>query len=208
MDSVKKNDKLISLGVLLLTVVFVFVLTRSFFLSFASSYPLLGGFIKFFFLASLGDFIGLRIKSKQWSLPKNILLKALIWGLIGLVIVIMFSIFEGGVLAILDKGILPNIDNSIYQAFLISLFMNAIFAPTMMAFHRVSDTYLDGSNSIKEAVSKVDWVHFYQFVILRTIPFFWIPAHTITFILPSEYRVIFAALLGVILGLLLSIFKK
>ena len=208
MEFAKKNDKLISLGVVVLTVVFVFILTRQFFLGFASNYPLFGGFIKFFFLASLGDFIGLRIKSKAWQLPKNIFFKAVIWGLIGSVIVIMFGIFEGGVIALLDKGVLPNVDSAIYQAFLISLFMNAIFAPTMMAFHRVSDTYLDGASSVKDAIVKTDWVHFYQFVILRTIPLFWIPAHTITFIMPSEYRVIFAALLGIVLGLLLSIFKK
>ena len=39
----------------------------------------------------------------------------------------------------------------------------------------------------------------------KTIPFFWIPAHTITFLLAPQYQVLFAALLGVMLGILLSV---
>jgi len=43
------------------------------------------------------------------------------------------------------------------------------------------------------------------FVFKKTIPFFWYPAHTITFLLPGDTRVLFAALLGVALGVLLAI---
>lgn len=39
----------------------------------------------------------------------------------------------------------------------------------------------------------------------KTIPFFWFPAHTITFLLPGDARVLFAALLGVVLGIFLAI---
>jgi hypothetical protein len=42
-------------------------------------------------------------------------------------------------------------------------------------------------------------------VFKKTIPFFWYPAHTITFLLPSEQRVLFAALLGIALGVLLAL---
>jgi len=38
-----------------------------------------------------------------------------------------------------------------------------------------------------------------------TIPFFWIPAHTITFLLPGEYRILFAAVLGIVLGVFLAV---
>ena len=34
---------------------------------------------------------------------------------------------------------------------------------------------------------------------------FWIPCHTITFVLPTELRVLFAAALGVVLGSILAI---
>ena len=38
-----------------------------------------------------------------------------------------------------------------------------------------------------------------------TIPLFWIPAQTITFLLPEDYRVLFAAFLSIVLGVLLAI---
>jgi hypothetical protein len=208
MDFVKKYDKLVSLAVVILIMLFVFILSRSFFLDFNSANPIFGGFIKFFILASFGDFVSYRLRNKIWGIPKNILIKAIIWGIIGIVIVYMFKIFPAGVAALQDQSLLPFRGSELGTAFLISLFMNVIFAPTMMAFHKISDTYLDLEDKKVNPVKEVDWVHFYKFVILKTIPLFWIPAHTITFILPGEYRIIFAAVLGIMLGLLLTIFKK
>jgi hypothetical protein len=43
---------------------------------------------------------------------------------------------------------------------------------------------------------------------VKTIPIFWIPAHTITFLLPSEYRVLSAAFLSIALGTILAFAKK
>ena len=43
------------------------------------------------------------------------------------------------------------------------------------------------------------------FVFKKTLPFFWVPCHTITFVLPTELRVLFAAALGVVLGSILAI---
>lgn len=208
MDFAKKHDKLLSLLVALLTVILVFIITRNFFLDFAGAYPLLGGFVKFFVLASIGDFIGARFRNKQWIIPKNMFFKALVWGFIGIVIVFMFKIFPAGILELQSKNILPFAGNNIATALFISIFMNLTFAPTMMAFHRISDTYLDGAESITAAIKKVDWSRFVNFVVFKTIPIFWIPAHTITFLLPLEYQVIFAAVLGIVLGLILSLFKK
>jgi hypothetical protein len=45
-------------------------------------------------------------------------------------------------------------------------------------------------------------------VFKKTIPLFWYPAHTITFLLPAEQRVLFAALLGIVLGVLLAVSTK
>ncbi len=208
MDFAKKYDKLLSLLVALLTVILVFTVTREFFLNFASNNPLIGGFIKFFILASIGDFIGARLTNKQWIIPKNMFFKALVWGFIGIVIVFMFKIFPAGIVELQSKNILPFAGNNFATALFISIFMNLTFAPTMMAFHRISDTYFDGAESISAAIKKVDWSKFVNFVVFKTIPIFWIPAHTITFLLNPEYQVIFAAVLGIVLGLILSLFKK
>ena len=43
---------------------------------------------------------------------------------------------------------------------------------------------------------------------VKTIPFFWVPAHTITFMLPPEYQIVMAAYLSVALGIILGIMPK
>lgn len=204
------RDKLQTVGVALFTVLAIYIVTRNFFLTFAAEYKLLGGFVKFFVLASIGDFISIRLKSGTWILPKNMFFKAVVWGFIGMVIVIIFGIFSGGVASLQAVGVLPFEGGLIATAFFISFFMNLTFAPTMMAFHRMTDTYLDMKYDKEDitfvgTIGVIDWSRFFKLVIVRTIPLFWIPAHTITFMLGKEYQVIFAAVLGIFLGLLLGL---
>lgn len=208
-----KKDHIISLIVFITTVLLIYIVTRDFFLSFVGAFPLIAGFVKFFVLATIGDFIGLRIKSGKWGRPNYLIMKAIIWGFIGVVIVLMFNIFPAGVEYLQSESILPFEGNILATALFISILMNTTFAPTMMAFHRITDTYLnlrsqDKKTTFKNAVDDIKWNQFFSFIVLRTIPLFWIPAHTITFLLPSEYRVIFAAVLGIFLGLILGIFKN
>lgn len=189
----------------------IFFVTREFFLSFAENYPLGSGFIKFFFLASFGDLIALRIKRNQWKVPVGFLYKAIVWGLIGIIIVLIFGIFTEGVVYLQFADILPFKGNHVMSAFLISLLMNFTFAPTMMTFHRISDSYIEQRRfriPLSEVIQNIDFKQFFTFTVLKTIPFFWVPAHTITFLLPKEYRVIFAAILGIFLGLLLGLFRS
>ena len=83
-----------------------------------------------------------------------------------------------------------------------------------MALHKCSDTYLDiraaGKRKISLAnvIHKVDWEKFASFTLLRTVPLFWIPAHTLTFMLPAEYQVAMAAALSVALGIILNLKRK
>ncbi|GFR35173.1 Mpv17/PMP22 family protein [Thermobrachium celere] len=86
-----------------------------------------------------------------------------------------------------------------------------------MALHRITDTYIDLGQgklslilktNLKDVVNKIDWYGYISFVVLKTIPFFWVPAHTITFLLPSEYRVLMASFLSIALGAILSIAKR
>lgn len=208
-----KKDYIISVFMFAVTSLLIFIVTRDFFLDFASDFKLLGGFIKFFFLASIGDFIAYRIKNKEWNIPSYMLVKAIVWGLIGIVIVIMFTIYPLGVENLQEGNILPFYGNSLFFALFSSILMNLTFAPTMMTFHRVSDTYLNLRKSNKnitlnETMDSINFRKFFNFAIFRTIPLFWIPAHTITFLLPEEFRIIFAAVLGIFLGLLLGIFNN
>ena len=104
-----------------------------------------------------------------------------------------------------------------FKAFYTSAIMNLAFAPTFMAFHRFTDTTIDmvcgegrnfGDIRLAEVTSRIDWQGFVSFVVLKTIPLFWIPAHTITFLLPPEYRILVAASLSFALGAILAYAKR
>jgi hypothetical protein len=51
----------------------------------------------------------------------------------------------------------------------------------------------------------MNWDVMWGFVFTKTIVFFWIPAHTINFLLPPEFRVLVAAILGIVLGIILAV---
>ena len=84
-----------------------------------------------------------------------------------------------------------------------------------MTFHKVTDTHVLNNNGtlkgfltpikLGDIMASLDWKTLWNFTFKKTIPFFWIPAHTITFLLPTDFQVLFAALLGICLGVLLSI---
>lgn len=105
--------------------------------------------------------------------------------------------------------------DKLWIALTISVAMNTIFAPVFMTFHKITDTHiLDCGGSprslltpipMTRIITHLNWDAQWNFVFKKTIPFFWYPAHTITFLLPGEMRVLFAAILGVVLGVLLAI---
>lgn len=189
--------------------------THVLFVNFTSAQPYIGGFIKFALLATMGEMLVVRLSTGNWKKAPGFIWRVIIWGLLGIVITLIFSIFSGGVTTALESGMLIGKGNTFAFAFFTSLLMNCTFAPTMMAFHRYTDTYLDlkygeGVNkpTVEAVVARIDWKSFVSFVVIKTIPFFWIPAHTVTFLLPPEYRVLVAAFLSIALGLLLTIAKR
>ncbi len=211
----KKNDY-IWLTLLLAIVLFLIIpATRELFKLATQRYPYIMGFIKFAILATMGELLTIRIVNKKWIKPPGLIYRMLVWGFLGIVIVLVFDLFNSGVERLLIKGKLPGRPSGLTLAFFTSFLMNMIFAPTMMAFHSITDSYIDLSykNSdlkvnIKTVVNKIDWSHFVSFVVLKTIPLFWIPAHTITFLLPATYRIITAAFLSLALGAILAFANK
>ncbi len=178
-----------------------------------AAHPYLMGFVKFAILATLGELLAIRISTGDWKKPTGVLARAAIWGFLGMVIVLVFNIFAGGVTSAMASGKLPGGDSKLLFAIFTSVTMNSFFAPTMMAFHRFTDTYIDikadgGNPTIKAISDKIDWNSFVSFVLLKTVPFFWYPAHTITFLLPPEYRVLAAAFLSIALGAILAFAKR
>jgi uncharacterized membrane protein YeaQ/YmgE (transglycosylase-associated protein family) len=195
--------------------------TRSFIGESSANHPYLMGFIKTAILATYGEMIASRILTKNYLYKKGMIYRFIIWGFLGMIFVLVFKIFDQGVIAAMNAGLLIRYDDGgvlskLYIAFSISFFMNLLFAPAFMALHRFTDTAIDlgkgKANEIikikgKTILATIDWQSFYGFVVFKTIPLFWIPAHTITFLLPENYRILSAGFLSIALGLILTFSK-
>jgi len=197
--------------------VFVLVLaipgSREVFKTLTAAHPFVMGFVKFAFLATVGELIAIRLQKKRWLLPVGIFAKFIVWGLFGIVIALMFKIFAGGVGLLLANGILPGEGIAVWSAFLTSLLMNSSFGIALMSSHRVTDTMIvlaceKKKISVENIISSIDFKALVGFTIGKTIPLFWIPAHTITFSLPGEYQMVVAAFLSIVLGIFLSLKKN
>ena len=195
-----------------------------FYTSFNKAHGMIMSFIKFAILATLGEVIGLRIRAGVYNKKGfGLLPRAIVWGFLGLTIKLSFVIFAvgtpkfleylgvNGVVQAMHHGFTPT---KLLGAFAISTALNLIYAPVMMTLHKIMDTHILNNNGtlsgfftpIKfgEIMINLDWSTQWNFIFKKTIPFFWIPAQTITFLLPEEYQILFAALLGVVLGVILA----
>lgn len=222
----KKND--------LLFVAFMAALFLPFFVS-ADAYAfynqanaehgMLLSFLKFALLATAGEMLGLRIRTGSYNQPGfGILPRAIVWGLLGLTIKLAFVIFGKGTPAFLTYMGLEDVGSlmggafgagKLLVAFSISAAMNLIYAPVMMTLHKITDTHiLNNGGTLRgllrpirfgDIMTGINWQVQWNFVFKKTIPFFWIPAHTLTFLLPEQFQVLFAALLGIALGVILAV---
>ena len=196
-----------------------------------AKHGLLMSFFKFAILGTFGEMLALRIREGVYIKQGfGLLPKMLIWGVLGVVIASAMTIFKSGTLALLDGGFHLNGRASecfkadlnwgkVGVALCISVLMNTLFAPVFMTFHKITDIHIAETGGtlkgffssplgIQKALSeKINWDIQYGFVFSKTIPLFWYPMHTITFLLPPTLQVLFAAFLGVALGVILSIKK-
>lgn len=210
----KKGDLLWGLGILAFVAFVVFPSTQAIFNTATATHPYMMGFLKFTILATMGELLARRIIVGDWEKPSGLIYRALVWGFLGMVIVAVFGIFSIGVGGLVEKGMLPGKGSLFATAFLTSAIMNLTFGAAMMGFHRYTDTWIDlkfsrgGKITSKDIVNAIDWNGYVSFVLLKTLPIFWIPAHTITFMLPGEYRVLMAAFLSIALGAILAFAKR
>jgi hypothetical protein len=187
--------------------------SREVFLALTTSHMFIMGFVKFAMLATTGEIIALKIGGGGFRFPRGIFFKMAIWGLIGMAIALMTPVFAAGVLYAQQNGILPGRNNVLATAFLTSLLNNLGFGAAMMGFHTLSDTAIEiiiskEKLTLGAIIDKTSWERYIGFVILKTLPLFWIPAHTVTYMLPPYYRVFFSAILSIALGLILAIAKR
>ena len=205
---------------------FLFEPAYAWYADFNKMHPMIMAFLKFGILATLGEMLGCRISTGNYTTPNfGVVPRMVVWGLLGVVISMAMTVFSIGIPGFIGKmggtdlvaqfmgeGITLG---KFVVALSISVMMNTFFAPVFMTFHKITDTHIaECGGSIKalfkpipmrRLISTLNWERQWGFIFKKTIPLFWYPAHTITFMLPGEYRVLFAALLGVALGVILAI---
>lgn len=187
--------------------------TREVFKALTRSFPYSMGFAKIALLGTMGELLGGRIVTGRWNLSGiRLYQRVMVWGVFGLVFTVVFPLFSFGVDGLLEVGLLPGAGSTVAAAFWKSFFMNLIFAFPMMVSHRITDTLIEEGKLFKrwplvEVYTAIDWRNMFHIVGAACL-WFWIPAHTVTFMLPPEFRVVCAALLAVVLGAILGFAKK
>ncbi|MGD9994105.1 MAG: hypothetical protein AB7S69_12475 [Salinivirgaceae bacterium] len=223
---INKQDIYVSLIIALIVLLFYFsdaVLQA--YLSFNKNHGMITSFVKFGLLATFGEMLGLRIKTgKYYSGEFGLFPKIMVWGFLGLTIKMAFVVFATGTPVLMEylgiSGAVASMGNSttytkLLVAFAISIAMNVMYAPVMMTFHKITDLHIASHQGKTKSLllpvdfaahfKAIDWNIQWHFVFKKTIPLFWIPAHTFTFLLPPDFQVLFAALLSVLLGLILAL---
>lgn len=197
--------------------------------TFNATHGMVMSFLKFGILSTLGEMLGCRISTGKYVTPTfGVLPRMVVWGFLGMSINMAMIIFSKGTPMFMQyMGMTNAVEafttdgfsmDKLWVALAVSVAMNTIFAPVFMTFHKVTDAHIAAHNgSLKALVTPIpmaerlgtlNWQAQWGFVFRKTIPFFWYPAHTITFLLPTEQRVLFAALLGIVLGVLLAVSVK
>lgn len=222
----QKKDVLFTVCIILfLLPFFVCDPVYTFYNTFNISHGMAMSFLKFGILSTLGEMIGLRIcAGVYYRKGFGILPRMIVWGILGMGINMAMIVFSNGTPVFLEYLGLKGAVGAMYEplswekvlvAFSISVCMNTIFAPVFMTLHKITDTHIISNGGtlrgffrpikMGEIIKNLNWGVQWNFVFKKTIPFFWYPAHTVTFLLPGNVRVLFAALLGVVLGVLLAV---
>jgi hypothetical protein len=169
------------------------------YVAFVKVNPLLSAIIQFALLGTLGEVISRWMVSRRIYSPfplRLLLWKAVTWSVLAVCIKYAFVGFNGFIDALILNGFLPSME--IYtRAFTISTAMNLQFGPFLVLFHRYLDNIYprqNNWNNINKSLISLLW--------------FWIPAHTVTFMLPLEYQIGLAAVWSVALGIILGYFSR
>ncbi len=194
--------------------------------TFNAEHAMIMAFLKFGILATLGEMLGCRISTGNYTTPNfGVIPRMVVWGILGVAIAMAMMVFKSGIPAFITAMGGGELVAQFYMegitfgkfvvALAISVMMNTFFAPVFMTFHKITDTHIAECGGklkalftpipMRRLITTLNWDRQWSFIFKKTIPLFWYPAHTITFMLPGEYQVLFAALLGVALGVILAI---
>ncbi|MBO4303519.1 MAG: hypothetical protein J6A21_02935 [Lentisphaeria bacterium] len=179
---------------------------------FTAAFPYFMGFLKVGLLATFGEMLKNRRKNGSWSVP-SLIPRFILWGITGMVFTLVFALFGIGTEALMKTNLWFSCSNetcnNILRAFSTSLLQNLIFSYPMMLGHEWCNEVINRKKFLggAEFLANLD-SHVWGSFIPKTILYFWIPAHTVTFLLPKDYRVLMSAVLALALGFLLTVKVK
>jgi hypothetical protein len=146
-----------------------------------TAHPMLTAIVQFAVLGTLGDAISYWIVKRKIFAPydlKTLILKIIEWSVLAVMIKYAFIGFHGFVESLINNNYLQ-------------------FGPFLVIVHRLMDNLIAGKQNWKNLDKG-----FYSLI------WFWIPAHTITFILPKEFQIGLAALWSLALGIILGFYNR
>ena len=169
------------------------------YITYVKAYPIPMAMIQFAILGTFGDILSKWVINKNFKYPFSFgitLWKMLEWAILAVGIKYAFQGYGGFTDRLIEHGYLPAMSGFAY-AFTLSALMNLQFGVLLVLLHRVLDNL---------PLKKKNWKNldkgFYSLL------WFWIPAHTFTFMLAPDYRIGLAALWSVFLGLILGFFNR
>ena len=156
----------------------------------------------------MGELLSYRLENRYWSRSKGFFMKAVVWGIIGIIITFMFRFYSGGVKTLQAAGFLAGGNSDLLTAFFTSVIMNCTFGIAFILCHSISDAIIDyridysAFRKVSVMIGTINWSGKLIYII-KMIIFFWIPVHTVVFMFPEAYRVLLSASLSIVLGILL-----
>ncbi len=163
------------------------------------AYPIYSAMVQFAILGTLGDIISKWMQQAKIFLPYKwtiIILKMAEWAVIAITIKYAFVGFQGFVDSLIEHQLIPEL-GKFGSAFTLSAMMNLQYGLFLVIFHRVLDNLIAREKNWKN-IDKG----------MLSLIWFWIPAHTITFMLDKPYQIGLAAIWSVVLGTILGFYNR
>ena len=171
----------------------------NFYVELVKTYPIYSAMLQFALLGTLGDIVSKCLQQGKIFMPYKgvvIFLKMLAWALIAITIKYAFVGYQGFVDSLVAYELLPKL-GLFGKAFTVSIAMNLQFGLFLVVFHRFLDNLIAQEKNWKN-IDKSMW----------SLVWFWIPAHTLTFMLDKPYQIGLAAVWSVVLGIILGYYNK
>lgn len=230
----KKSDLVFILVLCLIFAPFIaFGEAFDFYRKMSGEHAMVMGFLQYALFATMGEMLGKRFQTGSYcgdgfGAP----IRALVWGAMGLTIVAAIQIFGSGTPVYLDymfgesSGTFASAIFSpgfsglkLLGAFFMAFFLDVFFSPLFIIVFGLFDMHIKQtggtvrgffSHKVKysENLRNMDWSAQWKFVFMKTIPLFWIPMHTVMYLLPGEFQVLMSSTLNIVLGIILFLANR